>query len=538
MENNRAIIAIALVILLWSGYSLFFPQQQQQLPADPVVAEKQQPANDEIADQSTAVVETVAESVEPVVIEGYKERLIRVTSDLYDFTLSTSGASVRSIVLNKYKETNDPDAQAYVYMPLASEKTATFKTSGSEGLSLSTEFPYVLVDDTDDTLKVENSPRKVIFKAVAQNNTSYIKTYTFYPDTYQVDIDIEVINYGNDPVKGFINMILVSSIPEEGSGMADTYTFTGPLSFNGEELLEDDIDDLEESAKIYSNSIVWSGHVTKYFLSIVSPGESAKQIQIQKIDNSIQNKFISPFVSLEPGQKTSFKYVSYVGPKDYDLLKSVGHQFEFAKDYGFFAVLAKPLMHVLKFFYGFLGNYGLAIILLTICIKIIFWPLTQKSYKSMKGMQKLQPEMQKLREKYGNDKQRLNQEMMTFYKENKVNPMGGCLPMLIQIPVFFALYQVLLGAIELRHAPFMFWIADLSAKDPYYITPLIMGGTMFLQQKMTPTNMDPNQAKIMLMMPVIFTFLFLNFPSGLVIYWMVNNLLTILQQYLIKRQPD
>ena len=156
----------------------------------------------------------------------------------------------------------------------------------------------------------------------------------------------------------------------------------------------------------------------------------------------------------------------------------------------------------------------------------------------MKGMQKLQPEMKKMREKHGKDKQKLNQEMMSFYKDNKVNPLGGCLPMVIQIPVFFALYRVLLGSIELRHAPFMLWITDLSAKDPYYVTPLIMGVTMFLQQKMTPTNMDPTQAKIMLMMPVVFTFMFLNFPSGLVLYWLTNNLLTILQQYLIKRQPD
>ena len=156
----------------------------------------------------------------------------------------------------------------------------------------------------------------------------------------------------------------------------------------------------------------------------------------------------------------------------------------------------------------------------------------------MKGMQKLQPEMKRLKEKYGSDKQKLNQEMMAFYKEHKVNPLGGCLPMLIQIPVFFALYRVLLASIELRHAPFILWITDLSAKDPYYVTPLIMGVTMFLQQKMTPTNMDPTQEKIMLMMPVVFTFMFLNFPSGLVIYWLVNNLLTILQQYLIRRQPD
>lgn len=537
MENNRAIIAIALVILLWSGYSLFFPQQQPQVPAEPAVEEQQQPAEAKPAVQTEAV-EIVTQPVQQSAISDYKEKLIRVSSDLYDFTLSTTGASVRSIVLNKYKETNAPDAPAYVFMPMASEQMSTYQTSGSEGLSLPADLPYSLVGDSVDTFRVASSPKKISFQAVTANNLSIVKSYTFYPDTYQVDVNLEVSNSGTEAAKGNINVILVTPLPEDGKGMADRYTFSGPISYNGEELLEDKLDDLDESAKIYGESIVWSGNVSKYFLLIMTAGDSTKQIQIQKSNNSVQNKFISPFISLEPGQKIDLNYVSYVGPKDYDLLKSVGHQFEFAKDYGFFAVLAKPLMHVLKFFYGFLGNYGFAIILLTICIKIIFWPLTQKSYKSMKGMQKLQPEMQKLREKYGNDKQRLNQEMMTFYKENKVNPMGGCLPMLIQIPVFFALYQVLLGAIELRHAPFMLWIVDLSAKDPYYITPLIMGGTMFLQQKMTPTNMDPNQAKIMLMMPVIFTFLFLNFPSGLVVYWMVNNLLTILQQYLIKRQPD
>jgi YidC/Oxa1 family membrane protein insertase len=240
---------------------------------------------------------------------------------------------------------------------------------------------------------------------------------------------------------------------------------------------------------------------------------------------------------LEPGESISFDYVAYLGPKDYDLLKAAGHQFDAAIDLGFFSIIAQPLMIALKFFHGYLGNWGFAIILLTVCIKALFWPLTQKSYSSMKAMQKLQPKMAKLREKYANDKQRLNTEMMTLYKENRVNPFGGCLPILIQIPVFFALYQVLLRSIELRHAPFMWWITDLSAKDPYYVTPLIMGVTMFLQQKMTPTTMDPMQARLMMMMPVVFTFLFLNFPSGLVIYWLVNNVLTIAQQYLINRKP-
>jgi YidC/Oxa1 family membrane protein insertase len=209
-----------------------------------------------------------------------------------------------------------------------------------------------------------------------------------------------------------------------------------------------------------------------------------------------------------------------------------------AVDFGFFGFLARPLLHVLKFFYGFLHNYGLAIILLTVIIKLIFWPLTQKSYTSMKGMQKLQPQMQKLREKYKNDKQRLNVELMNLYKEHRVNPLGGCLPMLVQIPVFFALYKTLLISIELRHAPFFLWIADLSAKDPYYVTPLLMGASMFVQQKLTPSTMDPMQAKLFLAMPIVFTVLFLNFPAGLVLYWLVNNLLTIGQQYLIYRQKD
>ncbi|MDO9079815.1 MAG: membrane protein insertase YidC, partial [Desulfuromonadales bacterium] len=203
---------------------------------------------------------------------------------------------------------------------------------------------------------------------------------------------------------------------------------------------------------------------------------------------------------------------------------------------GFFEILAKPLFYVLKFFYDYVGNYGWAIILLTVLIKIIFWPLTDKSYKSMKAMQTLQPEMTKLREKHKNDRDTLNKEIMTLYKEHRVNPLGGCLPMLVQIPVFFALYQVLMNMIELRHAPFIFWLTDLSVKDPYYITPLVMGATMFIQQKLTPSQLDPIQQKIFLAMPIVFTFLFLNFPSGLVVYWLVNNVLTIAQQLSVNRK--
>ena len=206
-----------------------------------------------------------------------------------------------------------------------------------------------------------------------------------------------------------------------------------------------------------------------------------------------------------------------------------------AIDLGWYSILAKPLLSILKFFYSYTRNYGIAIILITIILKLLFFPLTQKSYKSMKEMQKLQPKMTELKEKHKNDRDAMNRAMMELYKTHKVNPMGGCLPMLVQIPVFFALYKALMFSIELRHAPFAFWITDLSAKDPYYITPVIMGVTMFIQQKMTPSNMDPVQAKMMLALPVVFTFMFLNFPSGLVLYWLVNNILTIAQQYYINK---
>jgi YidC/Oxa1 family membrane protein insertase len=226
-----------------------------------------------------------------------------------------------------------------------------------------------------------------------------------------------------------------------------------------------------------------------------------------------------------------------LGPKDYDIMKALNVGLENAIDFGsWIKWLAIPLLFVLKFIFQYVHNYGIAIIILTILIKIIFWPLGNKSYKSMKEMQKLQPKMQELRQKYKDDKPRLSQETMALYKTHKVNPLGGCLPILIQIPVFFGLYKVLLYAIELRHSPFYFWIQDLSAKDPYYITPIIMGATMLVQQKMTPTMGDPMQAKIMLIMPVVFTFLFLNFPSGLVIYWLFNNIISIGQQMYINKR--
>ena len=409
------------------------------------------------------------------------------------------------------------------------------RTFGSEGLYLPDNLNYQLVNAPSAPVQVTDQDQVLNFVAEA-NGLRITKRYTFHPHAYTFDLQVSVQNLEDRPVQGRLNLALSSPLINQEE--AQMYIFVGPVTYDGEELIEDKPKDLVDSPRIYQKKIHWSGYTSKYFLMAVSPGEQLDQLYIANQDDIVENRFISESMNLLPETSRTFSYSAYFGPVQAEYLSAAGNEFSEAINYGFFQPLAKPLMTVLKFFHSFTHNYGLAIILLTICIKILFWPLTQKSYKSMKGMQKLQPEMKRLREKYGSDKQKLNQEMMSFYKEHKVNPLGGCLPMIIQIPVFIALYRVLLDSIELRHAPFMLWITDLSAKDPYYVTPLIMGATMFLQQKMTPTNMDPTQEKIMLMMPVVFTFIFLNFPAGLVIYWLVNNLLTILQQYLIRRQPD
>lgn len=532
MDNNRTIIAVVLIVLLWSGYSLFFTPQApipQVVPAEKVAQEPQ--VRPEIPQVSQGV---ATPSPEVLVDSNEKESFLRVSSDYYDMKISTVGATVRSIVLKKYKETNDTDSPAYKLIDSDDFTLATLKTAGSDGLYLPVNLNYKILHNKE-AIEVKNENITVSFVA-SINNLTVVKNYTFHPSSYSFDLSVQLINNSDKPVNGRLNLSLIS--PWDKDNKSRMYTFVGPVTFDGKDLSEDKPAGLEKSPKIYKSNIVWSGYMSKYFLNVINPKEASEQLFINSGEGFVENKFSSADISLVKDQKTSFTYTAYFGPKQDEFLSASGHQFEKAINYGFFHPLSKPLMVVLKFFYGFIGNYGFAVILLTVCIKLLFWPLTQKSYKSMKGMQKLQPEMKKMREKYGKDKQKLNQEMMSFYKENKVNPLGGCLPMVIQIPVFFALYRVLLGSIELRHAPFMLWITDLSAKDPYYVTPLIMGVTMFLQQKMTPTNMDPTQAKIMLMMPVVFTFMFLNFPAGLVLYWLTNNLLTILQQYLIKRQPD
>ncbi|MCP4668826.1 MAG: membrane protein insertase YidC, partial [Deltaproteobacteria bacterium] len=351
-------------------------------------------------------------------------------------------------------------------------------------------------------------------------------------------------------VKGVYRADIHALPPKKKKGY---YSFVGLAILVNDELEELDIEEPSES-DAYKGRVEWMAYEDEYFISAIIPEATEGSFRGRLAPSGmLSGRYVSPPVSLGALAQISSRYTLYFGPRDLAVLKGLEKNLDRAVNFGWTDIIARPLLYLLRFFNQYIHNYGVSIILLTILIKILFWPLTHKSYKSMKEMQKLQPRMAKLREKYKDNKQQLNKEMMALYKTYKVNPMGGCLPMVIQIPVFFALFRLLGSAIELRHAPFTLWIKDLSAPDrlfnfpftiplmePPYGIPvltLLMGASMFIQQKMTPTPGDPTQAKIMMFLPVIFTFLFINFPSGLVLYWLVNNILSIGQQYRIHRRP-
>jgi YidC/Oxa1 family membrane protein insertase len=345
------------------------------------------------------------------------------------------------------------------------------------------------------------------------------KTLTFRADTYAVDVTVDASGAGG------YELLMGESFGSLTSRKDKGYGHVGQVS------LVDDSEDLEAD-KTYAGAAGtagWTGIADKYFMAALVVPEGGL--------NAVLRKGVSDWGYVAAAGKggAARKYVMYAGPKDYDVLGSVGYSLTAAVDFGWFSFIAKPLFVSLKFFFGLVGNYGWAIIIITFIIKLAFAPLTHKQQKSMKRMQGLQPMINELKEKHKGDPQRMNREMMELYKKHKVNPLGGCLPMLVQIPVFIALYNVLNNAIELRGAPFALWLTDLSVKDPYYILPVAMGLSMFVMQKMTPTTMDKTQNRIMMLMPVILTVMFINLPSGLVLYFTVSNLLSMAQQFYINR---
>jgi YidC/Oxa1 family membrane protein insertase len=537
--EKRVLIAVLLSIAVMYGYSFMVtpaPRSKTTLT--------QRPAQQQSAVQPLPV-SGVLPAQPPAVSPGTKD--VVVETDFYTAVFSTSGATLKRLTLKKYKTTTAPDAKPIAMIDENSPENFSLKTVGT-GFPID---PAVVYSVNAETLQVKKGEKKSLEFVTGAKTGDYVKkTFTFSGESYIIGLAQQVGNTSGTTQEGSLQLVEKNHyVAKPGESR---YEVHGPTTFADNKLQTQNINDLAKGAKTFEKNILWSGFEDKYFLgAAIAENGSIATIQVRQVNSYVENVISSPRFSLAPGATATFSYRLYFGPKDLDILKAQGSRLEEVIDFGWFSAIAKPLLHTLQFFYKYVHNYGVAIIIITIILKALFYPLTNKSYKSMKDMQKLQPKMAELKEKYKNDRDAMNKAVMELYKTHKVNPMGGCLPMVIQIPVFFALYKALMFSIELRHAPFMLWIQDLSAPDalfgviptglpllggfPVGPLPLLMGATMMIQQKMTPSNMDPAQAKMMMALPFVFTFMFLNFPSGLVLYWLVNNILTIAQQAYINK---
>ena len=549
MEQARLFIAIALsflVFFIWQA--LFVDKEAPQQPKPSAPLEQAPPATTATAPVAP-ILRPAPPAAEPVGISPLAQaKTITVHSPLYTVEISEKGAAFKSFVLKNYRERVEKDSPLMNLVPPELDSgtiltgLADKSLGGIDHAVFSTETPAQTVDAT-------GSPQSVSFVYVSPEGISVEKTYLFSPETYRIGLTITVSNGSIQTLKDSLTLSLMTLLPEKQS----RYGFSGPSALINGKLENVAIKKIKDK-NTYAGTLTWVAVQDRYFMESIIPqtGVEAAMHLFQKENHLLETQYRHPVSVIPPGAQQRFEYHLYLGPKSMRTLRQFGFDLDKAVDFGWFDFIAKPCLWLMNQLYRAIPNYGVDIIILTILIKILLWPLGNKSYKSMNEMKKLQPLMADIREKYKHDKKKMNEEVMALYRVYKINPMGGCLPMLAQIPVFFAFYRMLYEAIELRHAPFVGWINDLSAPDrlfnfgfsvpfmepPYGIPVLtiIMGASMLLQQKMTPTPGDPTQAKMMMFMPIIFTVIFINFSSGLVLYWLVNNILSISQQYYITKK--
>lgn len=568
-EQRNLIVAIVLSVGIILGFQYFFssakrpdaPQPAQQASQSGVDRPAAQPGiggaptGPAPSAQAGGMLDTRAAALQ-------REPRIPLENGRINGTVPTVGLRLDDISLVDYRETTDPKSPEIVLLSPAGGPDAYFGEFGWVGAA------GVKVPDAQTKWEVVNGDRLTPSTPVTMrwdNGAGLVFERTLSIDgDYMITIDQKVTNNGSDAT----TLYPYGLVSRWGTPTTLGYYILheGPVGVMDGRLQEPKYKDLQSDGKIdFRAKGGWLGFTDKYWLAAIVP-DQAEQVNagfrhtMAGNQDRYQSDFLGAQTALAPGATIQHTSRMFAGAKEVDKLDAYEDRygiplFDRAVDFGWFYFLTKPIFHVLDFFYKFTGNYGIAILLLTLCVKLLFFPLANKSYRSMSAMKKLQPKMTELREKFGDDKAKMNQELMALYKREKVNPMAGCLPIVIQIPVFFCLYKVLFVNIEMRHAPFFGWIHDLSAPDPTTLfnlfgllpftpphflmigaLPLVMGFTMFLQTKLNPQPADPVQAKVMLFLPVIFTFLFATFPAGLVIYWTWNNILSITQQWVIMKR--
>jgi YidC/Oxa1 family membrane protein insertase len=465
----------------------------------------------------------------------------KIKTDLMELELGKRGGDIQRVTLLKHFSALDRNKPLVLLQPLDGHFFVT-----QSGL-LSGPNHTVLWSSPQEVYELKSGEQELIVRLTAEAQGSEVtKVYRFKPGSYVIDVSYEIRNKGDAPIAptAYFQFLRDSNPPEgeaaQSNPMTGVATFTGPAFYTDEKkFVKVSFSDIDKGKQQHPGKAKdgWAALVQHYFVSAWLPKQGTdREYFTRKVTDKLYTAGVMASAgTIAAGQSGTVGMSLYVGPQMQDTLKALAPGLELVVDYGWLTVLAAPIFFVLQIIQGFVGNWGWSIILLTILIKAVFYPLNQKAGLSMAHMKAVAPRMQQLQQRYADDRAKLNQAMMELYRTEKINPLGGCLPILVQIPVFIALYWVLLAAVELRHAPWLGWITDLSSPDPYYILPLIMAVSMFVQTRLQPPPPDPIQAKVMMFMPIVFSIFFFFFPAGLVLYWTVQNLIGIAQQWWINK---
>lgn len=535
MDTRRLILFVIFsfsIMMLWDAW------HQKNAPA-PTTLQQAQTENSDIP-ASTSIGESTTSNSKVAVDNGAFKlesgQRIKVTTDLFQAEIDTVGGDLRRLVLNKHAE-EDVKKGNFVLMDDSANPMLYIAQTGLLGADLPNHKSVFTTNATSYNLADGAASLEVRLNWTGNNGVSVDKIYTFKRGNYVVDVTYEISNASSSAITpSAYYQIVHDSESNQGSMMMPTFT-GGAYFTEADKFKKIAFSEMAKEPLSKTSKDGWAGVIQHYFASAWIP---ANGVQREFYTKELSDQYyaiglITPGASIGAGSKGEIKASLFAGPQTESDLSAAATGLEYAVDYGWLTVLAKPLFWVLSKINDVVHNWGIAIILLTVLIKAAFYPLSAKSYKSMAQMRELAPRLQSMKEKFGDDKQKMQQAMMDLYRTEKINPMSGCLPMIIQIPVFIALYWMILGSVELRHAPFFGWIQDLSAIDPYFVLPLIMGATMIIQTYLNPAPTDPIQAKVMKIMPVVFSIFFFFFPAGLVLYWLVNNILSILQQWYVNK---
>ena len=549
MDNQRLITWGLFVVLAWITYQTWLSDyapkpvpvetgQVEELSAPELDGELPSlaaPATGDI-DAPSPIDETLPESTPTA--PGVKT--IRVSTDVFVLEISTQGGTIQGATILKYPVAKDRPDELVELLSTDPANLGLIQT-GLRTVGEGDEPNHLAVfESRTDSYELGDADELVVpLTWTSPDGITVTKRFLFKRGQYSLRIE-QVVENGSDALwrgAGYAQIQRVSKEQERSMFDVDSYSFSGPIVYNGEKSEKLAHDDLVDDGPVtFKATNGWIGSIQHHFLSAVIPQrDTERSYSISVRGNRSTTSMIGKAESIAPGADKTFTTIAFVGPKLQSQLEQIDETLKLTVDYGWLTIISQPLFWLLSIVYDFVHNWGVAIIIVTILIKLVFYKLTESSGRSMAKMRNLQPRMKALQDRYKDDKQALSQAMMELYKREKVNPAAGCLPILIQMPFFLAFYWVLLESVEMRQAPFALWITDLSTKDPYFILPLIMGAAMFMQQKLNPAPTDPVQAKVMQIMPIMFTVFFAFFPSGLVLYWVTNTVLSIAQQWKINR---